>query len=148
MSTQKEITIDPLNYPLVYIPEGSFVMGTLPTGLRKTDHEEPQRTVMLNAYHIGKFPVTHAQYMQFVEDSGHYPPRFHADPRFNAPDCPVVGVSWHDAQAFLGYLSELTDEAYRLPTEAEWEKAARGTDGREYPWGKRMGPIKNEFVGE
>ena len=142
MSTQKEITIDPLNYPLVYIPEGSFVMGTLPTGLRKTDHEEPQRTVMLNAYHIGKFPVTHAQYMQFVEDSGHYPPRFHADPRFNAPDCPVVGVSWHDAQAFLGYLSELTDEAYRLPTEAEWEKAARGTDGREYPWGNEWDPSK------
>ena len=76
MSAPQEITIDSLNYPLVYIPEGPFIMGTFPTALRKTDHEEPQRTVTLNAYYIGKFPVTNAQYTQFVEDTGYYPPRF------------------------------------------------------------------------
>ena len=142
MSVQQEITIDSLNYPLIHIPEGPFIMGTFPTGLRKTDHEEPQRTVTLNTYYIGKFPVTNAQYAQFVEDTGYYPPRFYADSRFNIPDCPVVGVSWYDAREFLRYLNELTDDAHRLPTEAEWEKAARGTDGREYPWGNEWDSAK------
>ncbi len=135
MSSQQEMTIPSLNYSLVYVPDGPFIMGTIPTGLRKTDHEEPQREVALDAYYIGKYLVTNAQYVQFVEAGQYYPPRFHTDPRFNAPNCPVVGVSWHDAQAFLDWLNELTGEAYRLPTEAEWEKAARGTDGRAYPWG-------------
>ncbi|MCZ6676090.1 MAG: SUMF1/EgtB/PvdO family nonheme iron enzyme [Candidatus Poribacteria bacterium] len=142
MPSPREIMIEPLNYPLVYVPEGPFIMGTLPTGLRKTDHEEPQREVTLDAYHIGKYLVTNAQYAQFVEATGYYPPRFHTDSRFNAPDCPVVGVSWHDAQAFLDWLNGLRNTAYRLLTEAEWEKAARGVDGREYPWGNEWAPAK------
>ncbi len=146
MSSQKEIIIDEINYPLVYVPEGPFIMGTHPTGRRKTDEEEPQREVTLNAYYIGKSPVTDAQYAQFVEATGHYPPRFHTDPRFNQPDYPVVGVSWNDVQAFLGWLNTLTDEAYRLPTETEWEKAARGADGRAYPWGNEWDASKGNFA--
>ena len=135
MSVNLERIIAQINCPLVEVPEGPFLMGTIPTGLRKTDHEEPQRKVMLDAYCIGQYLVTNAQYSQFVEATGHSLPQFHTDPRFNSPDYPVVGVTWYDTQAFLEWLEELAGEAYRLPTEAEWEKAARGTDGREYPWG-------------
>jgi len=119
----------------VCVPEGPFLMGTIPTELRKTDHEEPQREVTLDAYYIGKYFVTNAQYTQFTEAAEHHLPSFHADFRFNGSNCPVVGVSWHAVQAFLEWLNEITDESFRLPTEAEWEKAARGRDGREYPWG-------------
>ena len=135
MSSPQDIIIDMIHYPLVYVPDGPFLMGTIPTGLRKTDHEEPQREVTLDAYYVGKYLVTNAQHAQFVAARGYYHPQFHTDSRFNSSDCPVVGVTWHDVQAFLGWLNKLTDDVYRLPTEAEWEKAARGTDGREYPWG-------------
>ena len=84
MLSPQEIGIDVINYPLVYVPEGRFLMGTVPTGLRKTDHEEPQREVRLDAYYIGKYFVTNTQYAQFVEASGHYLPQYHTDPRFNA----------------------------------------------------------------
>ena len=134
--------IEVLNYPLVQIPAGAFSMGTIPTGLRKTDPEEPQRSVTLDAYAIGMYQVTNAQYAQFVEATGYPQPQFWTDARFNAPDFPVAGVSWYDATNFLEWLCSLTSEAYRLPTEAEWEKAARGTDGREYPWGNTWDAAK------
>ena len=135
MSGNTERIIEQIDSPMVEVPEGPFLMGTIPTGLRKTDHEEPQREVVLDAFYIGKYLVTNAQYSQFVEATGHSHPQFHADSRFNAPDYPVVGVTWYDTQAFLAWLEELAGESYRLPTEAEWEKGARGTDGRHYPWG-------------
>ena len=62
-----EMTIETINYPTIAVPEGPFLMGTIPTELRKTDHEEPQREVNLDAYCIGKYLVTNAQYAQFVE---------------------------------------------------------------------------------
>ena len=127
--------IKALNYPLVEIPAGPFTMGTYPTGLRKTDPEEPQRSVTLDAYAIGIYHVTNMQYAQFVEATGYRQPLYWGDDRFNSADFPVVGVSWYDAINLLEWLSSATGETYRLPTEAEWEKAARGTDGREYPWG-------------
>ncbi len=127
--------IEHLNYPLTQIPAGPFTMGTYPTGLRKTDPEEPQRSVTLDAYAFGIYHVTNAQYALFVENTNYRTPLYWGDERFNSEDYPVVGVSWHDATNFLEWLSNLTGETYRLPTEAEWEKAARGTDGREYPWG-------------
>ena len=137
MPANPEPIIEEINYPLVNVPYGQFLMGTIPTGLRKSDHEEPQREVTLDTYYIGKYLVTNAQYSQFIEATKYQLPRFYADPRFNSPDCPVVGVKWYDTQAFLAWINELTGESYRLPTEAEWEKAARGTDGREYPWGNQ-----------
>ncbi|MCH8294118.1 formylglycine-generating enzyme family protein [Candidatus Poribacteria bacterium] len=145
MRLRQEIIIDPIDSSLVYVPEGPFIMGTAPDGVRKTDHEEPQREVTLDPFYIGKFPVTNAQYAQFLEAAEHPPPRFYDNPRFNEPNCPVVGVSWYDAQAFLNWLNELTDESYRLPTEAEWEKTARGTDGRMYPWGNEWDVSKGNF---
>ena len=127
--------IEELNYPLNSISAGAFTMGTIPTGLRKTDPEEPQRSVTLDAYAIGTYQVTNTQYAQFVEATRYPPPLFWTDERFNGEHFPVVGVSWYDATNFLTWLCTVTGETYRLPTEAEWEKAARGTDGREYPWG-------------
>ena len=127
--------IETLDYPLIHIRAGEFTMGTIPTGMRKTDPEEPQRSVQLDAYAIGTYQVTNAQYTRFVEATGHPHPLFWAEEHLNAPDCPVVGVSWNDATHFLEWLGSLENAEYRLPTEAEWEKAARGTDAREYPWG-------------
>ena len=127
--------IDLINYPLVEIPAGPFTMGTYPTGLRKTDPEEPQRSVTLDAYAIGIYHVSNIQYAQFVKETNYHRPIYWRDDRFNEIDYPVVGVSWNDAINFMEWLNNLTCESYRLPTEAEWEKAARGTDGREYPWG-------------
>ena len=127
--------IETLDYPLIHIRAGEFTMGTIPTGMRKTDPEEPQRSVQLDAYAIGTYQVTNAQYAQFVEATGHPQPLFWAEEHLNAPDFPVVGVSWNDATHFLEWLGSLENAEYRLPTEAEWEKAARGTDAREYPWG-------------
>ena len=145
MSQPEAFTIDEIDYPLVYVPAGPFLMGTVPTPFRKTDHEEPQREVTLDAFYIGKLPVTNTQYSRFLEAKGGYPPRFQDNPRFNASDCPVVGVSWYDAVAYLTWLNELTDRSYRLPTEAEWEKASRGTDGRIYPWGNEWDVSKGNF---
>ena len=119
MLPPKEIAIEEISYPLVLVPEGSFLMGTIPTEFRKTDHEEPQREVTLDAYHIGKYFVTNAQYTQFTEATGRRLPSFHADLRFNGSDCPVVGVSWYDVQTFLEWMNEITSESFRLLTEAE-----------------------------
>lgn len=127
--------INTLNYTLVHIPAGPFTMGTYPTGMRKTDPEEPQRSVTIDAYAIGIYHVTNAQYAMFVKETGYHQPSVWGDDRFNGIDYPVVGVSWNDVNMFLDWINNATGETYRLPTEAEWEKAARGTDGREYPWG-------------
>ena len=131
--------IETFDYPLIHIPAGEFTMGTIPTGMRKTDPEEPQRSVLLDAYAIGAYQVTNAQYAQFVEATGHPHPLFWTEEHLNAPDFPVVGVSWNDATHFLEWLGSLENAEYRLPTEAEWEKAARGTNAREYPWGDAWG---------
>ena len=68
--------IETLDYPLIQIPAGMFIMGTIPTGMRKTDPEEPQRSVLLDAYAIGTSQVTNAQYARFVEATGHAQPLF------------------------------------------------------------------------
>ena len=107
--------IESLDYPLIQIPAGAFIMGTIPTGMRKTDPEEPQRSVQLDAYAIGAYQVTNAQYTQFLEATGYAPPELWNDERFNAPDFPVVGVSWYDATQFLEWLGTLENVAYRLP---------------------------------
>ncbi len=120
----------------ILIPAGPFLMGSLPAE-GGADVERPQHEVTLPAYAIGRYPVTNAQYAVFLKQAKYSPPRGWLGPK--APpgkeQHPVVNVSWYDAVAYCDWLRVQSTRPYRLPTEAEWEKAARGTDGRVYPWG-------------
>ncbi len=121
---------------LIEIPAGTFIMGSEPDqGI--PPHETPLHQVDLPAVLISKVPVTNAQYEVFVRSTGHEAPKgwLLRRPSASLLDHPVVGVSWHDAAAYCAWLSAESSRAYRLPSEAEWEKAARSNDGRLYPWG-------------
>lgn len=118
---------------MVLIPAGEFLMGSEMAG------EGPPHRVSLEAFYLDRYEVTNAQYQRFVDATGHRAPQHEVDPRYDLwaggtfpPEFkaqPVVNVDWHDAAAYCEWAGK------RLPTEAEWEKAARGTDARIYPWG-------------
>lgn len=110
---------------MIYIPEGYFPMGQ---SAGRAD-EKPLHFVYTAAYFIDKHEVSNAEYMKFMEATEHEQPAFWEDENLNLPDHPVVGVNWHDAMAYSQW------KGRRLPTEAEWEKAGRGSDGRLWPWG-------------
>jgi formylglycine-generating enzyme required for sulfatase activity len=117
---------------MVEIPGGSFWMGWDEGGRG----ERPRHRVWTEAFAIARAPVTNQQYAPFLDAAGIAPPPWWSDPRFSHPDQPVVGVTWFEAQSFCEWLSAHTGRAHRLPTEAEWEKAARaGRDGARFPWG-------------
>jgi formylglycine-generating enzyme required for sulfatase activity len=133
--------------PLCAVPAGPFLMGSDPRRDRGAyDGEQPQHSVTVAAYQIGKYPVTVAEYACFVRATKHSEPKSHynrlrwAQQLSERLDHPVVNVSWHDALAHAHWLVERTGQPWRLLTEAEWEKAARGTDGRLYPWGNAWNP--------
>lgn len=107
------------------IPAGEFVMGSDDGD----SDEKPRRRVYVDAFLIDKYEVTNSQFRGFMEAAGWAAPSYWNNSRFNGPTQPVVGVSWHDADAYCRWVGK------RLPTEAEWEKAARGADGRRFPWG-------------
>ena len=129
---------------MVYVPAGEFIMGSDPDVDPMTDEldELPQHKVFLDAYFIDKHEVSNADYTQFVEATGHRNSIFWDNPKFNHPNQPVVGVTWGDVSAYAAWIGK------RLPTEAEWEKAARGTDGRIWPWGNEFDPTKCNFDDE
>lgn len=111
-------------------------MGSQP-GPGIQPYEMPRHQVVLPAYQIGKYPVTNQQYAEFTKQERQQAVPtgwFLRQPPRDKLEHPVTGVSWHDARAYCEWLSQVTGRHYRLPTEAEWEKAARGTDGRQYPW--------------
>lgn len=131
---------------LIPIPAGTFLMGD----------EELHEIEIAQPFAIGRFPITNTQYQLFVDDGGYTEkwrrcwtedgwqwresqnrtrPYDWGD-RFTLANLPRVGVSWYEAVAYGRWLAETTDKPYRLPTEAEWERAARHTDGRTYPWGE------------
>jgi sulfatase modifying factor 1 len=118
--------------PFVKIPAGSFWMGS-EDGLPDA---RPRRRVWVDGFAIAPRPVTTAEYDTYLLATGTPPPRFWADPRFSDPQQPVVGVSWAEAVAFCDWLTRETGDPHRLPTEAEWERAARGDlEGARYAWG-------------
>ncbi|MCB8934576.1 MAG: SUMF1/EgtB/PvdO family nonheme iron enzyme [Candidatus Promineofilum sp.] len=154
----------------VPIPAGPFIMGSK-KGKGKDEDElayedkEPRHEVTLPAYKIGKYPVTVAQYRRFVEEGKGYEtarywtpagweqrrkegwaaPRWWDDPQWTVDNHPVVGVSWYEAVAYCNWLNVIKPRDrgfFRLPDEAMWEKAARGTDGRRWPWGNDWDPTK------
>ncbi|MGH7844143.1 MAG: formylglycine-generating enzyme family protein, partial [Candidatus Binatia bacterium] len=114
------------------IPAGWFWMGS-ESG---QENERPTHQVWINRFELAALQLTNAQYAVFLVATGYEPPPTWQQPRFNHPEQPVVAVSWFDAVAYCLWLSEMTGEPYRLPTEAEWERAARGgAESRQYPWG-------------
>lgn len=146
--------VDPLSPQMVTVPAGTFLMGTRaedePGIIKEYRHahviprfiakERPQHEVEVEAFQIAKYPVTNREYAQFVEETGHQPPASWNGKTFPSGkgNHPVVRISHDDAVAYTEWLSRKTGVQYRLPTEAEWEKAARGTDGRIYPWGNQF----------
>lgn len=122
-----------------YVLAGSFLMGSKKNDPQAWDDEKPQHRVYLPAFYIAKFPVTNAQYQAFVRAVGHRTPYYWDINRFPGGQAnhPVYGLYWRDAVAFCEWAARVTRRPIRLPTEAEWEKAARGTNGRIYPWGNQ-----------
>jgi formylglycine-generating enzyme required for sulfatase activity len=142
---------------MVYVPAGEFAMGTTEADVEVLvaqcvgdgneewqcqewlSHESPQHTVYVDGFWIDRTEVTNARYRQCVEDGACLEPRCSDDGDVNAPDQPVVCVSWEDARAYVAWVGG------RLPTEAEWERAARGSDGRIYPWGNGFDAQKANY---
>jgi formylglycine-generating enzyme required for sulfatase activity len=152
------------------VPAGPFLHGSNDADGLASDIEKPRRELVLPGFRISKYPVTNAQWQVFVDEGGYRDqsgwsqdgwelkqqagwtqPRFWNDPpyaRFNGPNQPVVGVSWYEASAYCAWLSSRLGYTVRLPSEAEWEKAARGTDGRIYPWDDKWDAAKaNTYEG-
>lgn len=149
---EQTINANGVAFPFVYVPAGSFQMGS-----NDYDHEKPIHTMHVDTFWLGKTPVTNAQFRLFVGNGGYTnqalwttagwqwrtsqkitQPGYWTDSTWNTPQQPVVGVSWYEVMAYTAWLAQATGQAIRLPTEAEWEKGARGTDGRKYPWGDEV----------
>lgn len=117
---------------MVTIPAGFFLMGSE----KGQENERPVHRVWLDEFDLAECQLTHGEYGQFLAATGRIQPPFWNDPDFSNPKQPVVAVSWFDAVAYCEWLSGATQRCFRLPTEAEWERAARGgMEQDEYPWG-------------
>jgi len=130
---------------MVLVPAGDFTMGMHEKDIYQLfmldgrenpvyATEAPARQVHLNDYYIDRYPVTNYQYRRFIKSSGHREPMLFNHPDWGQPMQPVVFVGWDDARAYADWAGKT------LPTEAHWEKAARGTDGRWWAWGHEFLP--------
>lgn len=125
----------------VAIPAGSLTMG-LPACPRENSLARPWpsgRVLMIPSFQLGRHPITNAEFRSYTQATGAPPPNTLSMPGFNADDQPVGGVSWLDAGYYCAWLSAETGQDYGLPTDAEWEYAARGgKDGQPFPWGTEL----------
>ena len=122
--------------PAVLIPAGSFVMGD--------DENSPRRDVYVDAFYMDKYEVTVSRYAKFLKSTGNVgaPEEWETVDLQNGAELPVVGVDWHDADSYCRWAGK------RLPTESEWEKAARGSDERKYPWGNDVPTPEHAIFGK
>lgn len=146
----------PLPPPFAWIPipAGKVTLITEKGWAKNYIPEGKTQTFDVPAFEIGKYPVTNAQFAEFIKAGGYTQdrwwtpegiktrngnswaePRYWRDPKWNPADHPVVGVSWYEAIAFCRWLSEVTGETITLPTEQQWQRAAQGDTNRVYPWG-------------
>ncbi len=121
-------TVNGVSFRMVNVPAGSFLMGSPETELHRSSDEGPQRRVTLRAFQLGQTEVTQGLWRAVM---GSNPSEF----KKCGPSCPVEEVTWDEAQAFIRKLNQLTGQQFRLPSEAEWEYAARAGTGTPYPWG-------------
>jgi formylglycine-generating enzyme required for sulfatase activity len=149
----------------VFVPAGAFKMGDgSKEGLPR---EKPEHVVDVDAFYISKFEITNREWRRFRDDAGYDDPKYWPNgrvvPRDQVPywtqtnnhgggtpdsdDYPVIGINWDAATAYCAWLSAKTGKRYRLPTEAEWEKAARGTDARRYSFGESIDRKQANYVG-
>ena len=149
----------PVSLDLIHIPKGSFLMGSdVAQDEKARDNEQPQHKIHLSDYYIGKTVITNAQFAAFIKATDYNAHETWAETgiwflsgvQYPSGDKnhPATYISWEDAIAFCEWLSRESKYTVRLPTEAEWEKAARGPEGRIYPWGndwdyKRLNTIYN-----
>jgi len=145
---------------MVDLPGGSFLMGSSEDEDGHYPIEGPRHDVSVAAFALGRYEVTRGEFARFIEETGHetgactyWRPEFVAslsphDLALHNPshqhretlEHPITCISWHDAKAYIGWLRDKTGKAYRLPSEAEWEYAARGGTRSRYPWGNDLAP--------
>lgn len=118
----------------LWIPGGEFSMGAADI----SEEEQPVHLVRVSPFWLAEVPVTNRQYGMFLAATRRGEPRYWRDRRFNQPDQPVVGVSWLDAGAFCAWLSAANGGVFDLPSETQWEFAARGPENRLFPWGDEV----------
>lgn len=132
-SAPQELALDdPFEPCLIQIPEAWFLMGSA----SGQDCERPVHRVWVDSFLLASTQVTNAEYERFLKSTGSAAPPFWQDQNFNHPRQPVAAVSWFEADRYCSWLAAQTGRAYRLPTEAEWERAARGDlEQKNFPWG-------------
>ncbi len=132
----------PLEPELIAIPAGWFWMGSE----AGQDEEQPVHRVWVDAFSMAATQVTVADYTRFLQTTRRSAPPYWSDSKFSHPEQPVVAVSWFDAVAYCEWLSKATGLQYRLPTEAEWERAARGgIEGKLFPWGDEAPQLRPRY---
>ena len=131
------VWLKPIDEDMVPVPAGSAILGAeVLTGLPGPKPYDVAR------FRIDRFEVSNAQYAAFAAATGHAPSEFHDEDDLADPDQPVTGVRWADAKAYCNWLGK------RLPTEVEWEKAARGTTGQLFPWGPKFDAARAHLSGK
>jgi serine/threonine-protein kinase len=143
---EEDISIQYFEPKTVFIADGPFLMGSA-VGQGITAHETPQHEILLPAFRIGKFPVTNAQYEEFVQQTGKLVTPSMGWEGQRVPkgleNHPVSGVTWYEALAYCEWLSQKTGRSYMIPNEAQWEKACRGGETTLYPWGNEFHPQRS-----